>query len=227
LVICYDPGGLMDKRAGSAMAIAQRAGDERSGDGSGDWVARLAKRCSSRHLGLTQKIRGLSMCAKVRECGFFAGSRRERRLISEVMTMVAGKWGESFLKSGLPLEHLTHVTFRDLNWHCTPQVEVRRPNRDGVDSWFEIDLVAEAPITRGETSLALLTECKYHDESRHWFFLPHLSDGRWRFDDRVLNVGPFPALKDPHGSTLLDHAPLSSGGLVVWNGPEKVDGVFV
>jgi hypothetical protein len=40
------------------------------------------------------------------------------------------KWGESFLKSGLPLEHLTHVTFHGLNWNSYPRPEYSRPNRE-------------------------------------------------------------------------------------------------
>jgi len=36
-------------------------------------------------------------------------------------------WGESFLKSGLPLEHLTLLTLRSIGWTCesTPSIAVR------------------------------------------------------------------------------------------------------
>lgn len=91
------------------------------------------------------------------------------------------KWGESFLKSGLPLEHLTIVTFRSLDWNCRPRVEYTRENRNGEKTWFEIDLEASSYETNKDTSLSFLVECKYHDLNRFWFFLPHDSE-RWAFN---------------------------------------------
>lgn len=129
--------------------------------------------------------------------------------------MATKKWGESFLKSGLPLEHLTQVTFRSLEWHCRPALEYIRPNREEQETWFEVDLFASAPIWNKSTGLAALVECKYHDLSRSWFFLPHTSTGRWEFDDRVLNCGPYQTLKEPMENTLLKLAPLSQSGIVV------------
>ena len=37
--------------------------------------------------------------------------------------MSKSKWGESFLKSGLPLEHLTQVTLQTLGWDCRAHIE--------------------------------------------------------------------------------------------------------
>ena len=124
------------------------------------------------------------------------------------------KWGESFLKSGLPLEHLTIVTFRSLDWNCRPRVEYIRENLNGEKTWFEIDLEASSYETNKDTSLSFLVECKYHDLSRFWFFLPHDSE-RWAFNDRVLNVGPFQLLADPRSKSLLSLAPCSAGGIVI------------
>ncbi len=129
--------------------------------------------------------------------------------------MAKKKWGESFLKSGLPLEHLTQMTFRSLEWDCEPAVEHARPNREEKQTWFEVDLFASAPIWNESTGLSTLVECKYHDLSRSWFFLPHTPVGRWEFDDRVLNCGPYQTLKDPRENTLLKLAPLSESGIVV------------
>lgn len=137
--------------------------------------------------------------------------------------MTAKKWGESFLKSGLPLEHLTQVTFRSLEWMCQPAFEYARPNRDNQENWFEVDLFASAPIWNKSTGLAALVECKYHDLSRSWFFLPHASEGRWEFDDRVLNCGPYQTLKEAHANSLLKLAPLSDGGIVVSEDGTKQD----
>lgn len=137
--------------------------------------------------------------------------------------MAMKKWGESFLKSGLPLEHLTQVTFRSLDWMCRPAFEYTRPNADKQENWFEIDLFASAPIWNKSTGLAALVECKYHDLSRSWFFLPHASDGRWEFDDRVLNCGPYQTLKRTHENTLLKLAPLSDSGIVVSEDGTKQD----
>lgn len=133
------------------------------------------------------------------------------------------KWGESFLKSGLPLEHLTHVTFRELGWDCRPGVEFARRNRDGKQEWFELDLEATSPRSNRDTELAFLVECKYHDLSRYWMFLPHPSSGRWELDDRALNCAPFQTLKEPRSRNILDLAPLSSNGIVVAEDGTKQD----
>ena len=37
--------------------------------------------------------------------------------------MSKAKWGESFLKTGLPLEHLTAATLRAANWWVDPNPE--------------------------------------------------------------------------------------------------------
>lgn len=137
--------------------------------------------------------------------------------------MATKKWGESFLKSGLPLEHLTQVTFRSLDWVCLPAFEYTRRNRDKEEKWFEVDLFASAPIVNKSTGLATLVECKYHDLSRSWFFLPHTSTGRWEFDDRILNCGPYQTLKRPRDNTMLNLAPLSESGIVVSSDGTKQD----
>lgn len=137
--------------------------------------------------------------------------------------MSAGKWGESFLKSGLPLEHLTYVTFRGMKWDCYPHFEYSRPNRENTEAWFEVDLFADCPFFNKGTQLSMLVECKYHDPSRYWFFLPHESTGRWRFDDRVLNCGPYQTLTKSRADTILRTAPLSSSAIVVAEDGTKQD----
>jgi hypothetical protein len=137
--------------------------------------------------------------------------------------MSIGKWGESFLKSGLPLEHLAHVTFRSLDWDCYPSFEYSRRNREGSEVWFEVDLLAKCPSINKGTQLSMLVECKYHDPSRYWFFLPHESSGRWRFDDRVLNCSPYQTLRKPKEDTLLKSSPLVSGAIVVSEDGTKQD----
>jgi hypothetical protein len=124
------------------------------------------------------------------------------------------KWGESFLKSGLPLEHLTLLSFRSLNYLCSPNVEYPRLDETGNKKWFEIDLLAESVSKNKDTSVSFLVECKYHDSSRFWFFLPHESY-RWYFDDRFFNCGPYQTLSKPTAKTALTLAPLSYGGIVV------------
>jgi hypothetical protein len=137
--------------------------------------------------------------------------------------MATGKWGESFLKSGLPLEHLASVMFRSADWDCHSQFEYSRLNRDKAEAWFEVDLVANSPFANKSAQLSILAECKYHDPSRYWFFLPHQSQGRWRFDDRVLNCAPYQTLSKPRADTLLQMAPLSSGAIVVSEDGTKQD----
>jgi hypothetical protein len=106
---------------------------------------------------------------------------------------------------------------------CQPAFEYTRPNRDKEENWFEVDLFASCPVSNKSTNLAALVECKYHDLSRFWFFLPHISDGRWEFDDRVLSCGPYQTLQAPRDNTLLKLAPLSEGGIVVSQDGTKQD----
>jgi len=134
-----------------------------------------------------------------------------------------GKWGESFLKSGLPLEHLTQVTFRNLGWHCNPQFEYVRGTEGNEKTWSYIDLVTTSPQRNRDTELSFVIECKYHDLSRYWFFLPYESSGKWLFDDRVLNCGPYQTLTKPFANSILDLAPISSGGIVVSEEGTKQD----
>ncbi len=136
--------------------------------------------------------------------------------------MTAKKWGESFLKSGMPLEHLTHATLKADGWLCHPEREIERPNKTGEPTWFSIDLEATHPKANRDTALTLLVECKYHDTSRFWFFLPH-EPYRWHFDDRFLNIGPYNTIKNPHSTRFLKLAPTSSGGIVVSNSGDRQD----
>ena len=128
--------------------------------------------------------------------------------------MTKAKWGESFLKTGLPLEHLAIVTLKSLEWDCNPHIEYERKNRENNVEWFELDCAASAPQMNKETELSFLIECKYHDLSRYWFFLPHVPE-RWAFDDRFLNCGPFQTLVAPRAKSMLDLAPSSIWGTVV------------
>ncbi len=136
--------------------------------------------------------------------------------------MGKGKWGESFLKTGLPLEHLTIVTLKTLGWDCSPHIEYKRNNREKNDEWFEIDCAASFTQTNKSTILSLLIECKYHDLSRYWFFLPHNPE-RWAFDDRFLNCAPFQTLTKPRSKSMLDLAPCSIWGTVVSKDGVKQD----
>ena len=56
--------------------------------------------------------------------------------------MTKPKWGESFLKTGLPLEHLTAVTLRQAGWNVDMNPEFERPNAKGKSTWFSVDMQA-------------------------------------------------------------------------------------
>ena len=79
------------------------------------------------------------------------------------------KWGGSFLKSGLPLDHLTLLALKSIGWTCEIHYGYRRLNREGERKWFEHDVVAYSPEPETR-ELELLVECKWHDESRFWFY---------------------------------------------------------
>jgi len=124
------------------------------------------------------------------------------------------KWGESFLKTGLPLEHLTIVTLKSLGWDVSPHIEYERKLKGNATEWFELDCVASSFVGNHDTGLSLLIECKYNDLSRYWFFLPH-EPNRWYFDDRFLNCAPYQTLVNPRVKNFVDLAPCSIWGTVV------------
>jgi hypothetical protein len=136
--------------------------------------------------------------------------------------MSARKWGESFLKSGLPLEHLTAVTLRSAGWHIEPNEEYQRiphPN----EPWFELDMFAGSPEFNGDTELGLLIEAKYHDTSRFWMFLPVADEAKFLHDDGVLGCGPIQTLRNPFARTFSQLAPTSTMGAVLSEDGEKQD----
>jgi hypothetical protein len=144
------------------------------------------------------------------------------------------KWGESFLKTGLPLEHLTVMAFNSLGWECDLHYEYERENRESETVWFEIDMVAYSP-RRNRDRLRFLVECKYHDTSRFWFFLPcatssHTAhyrildtDDKIETNSRVFTCVPYQILANPRSPSVLKLAPKSLWGVVVGSDGTKQD----
>lgn len=140
--------------------------------------------------------------------------------------MTTKKWGETFLKTGLPLEHLTITTFSGLGWDCEPRYEYVRPNRKGDQVCFEIDFIASPPSDPAG-NLNLLIECKYHDEQRFWFFLPCTTvdqlaqygalsaGGDLESDAEVLHYAPYVPLRNKRRHSLISLAPKSIWGVTV------------
>lgn len=140
--------------------------------------------------------------------------------------MSGHRWGESFLKSGLPLEHLTLLSLKSIGWTCELHYEYRRVNREGELKWFEHDIVAYSPASVSG-DLELLVECKYHDESRFWFFLPCESEDHMaqagalsagqnlRVDSAVLHSAPYEVLAQPEAENFLTLAPRCVWGVTV------------
>jgi len=140
--------------------------------------------------------------------------------------MPGQKWGESFLKSGLPLEHLTLLALKSIGWECELHYEYSRPNREGVHAWFEHDVIGYSPHS-DTGDVELLVECKYQDDSRFWFFLPcetedHLSQygalsaGQNLYvDSAVFHSAPYEVLAQPSSETFLSLAPMCLWGVTV------------
>ncbi len=146
--------------------------------------------------------------------------------------MSSQKWGECFLESGVPLEHLALTTLTALGWSCEPAWEYRRPNRKGEPSRFEVSFIAHSPeSTRG--TLKLLTKCTYGDERHFWLFLPcPTADQLERYDAfstgndpeedcKVLHYGPYVPLRYPERHTLIKLAPQSLWGVTMSLGGTK------
>ncbi|MEK7992826.1 MAG: hypothetical protein AAB403_03375 [Planctomycetota bacterium] len=140
--------------------------------------------------------------------------------------MSGQKWGESFLKSGLPLEHLTLLALKSIGWTCELHLEYRRENREGQLRWFEQDVIGYSPESENG-DVEVLAECKYHDESRFWFFLPceteehlaqygALSAGENLYvDSAVVHSAPYEVLAKPDAENLLLLAPKCVWGVTV------------
>lgn len=135
---------------------------------------------------------------------------------------MAKKWGEAFLKSGLPLEHFTAVALKSAGWSVRSHFEYERENLNGKSSDFQIDLIAVRTRRKLSTGLELMVECKYHEESRFWFFHP-LEPYRYQYNDRFLNTVPYLTLAEPRAETLLRAASVSYWGVVVSVSGEKQD----
>lgn len=149
--------------------------------------------------------------------------------------MTTRKWGESFLKSGLPLEHFALMSLTSIGWTCEPHWEYRRINREGTKATFEIDLIAYSPGEGPE--LMLLAERKCHDEARFWFFLPcetedHLAQrealsagSNLKADSKLLHSAPYEMVADSDSEQLIGLAPLGVWGVTVSrNGSRKRPG---
>ncbi len=145
---------------------------------------------------------------------------------AKVNILSTRKWRETFLKTGLPLEHLVITRLSSIGWNCEPRFEYVRPNRKGEPSWFELDAVAYSPPDQ-DRDLSLLIECKYHDDQRSWFFLPcdtigHLAQysalsagGDLEADVNVLHYAPYVPLRKKNKHTLISLAPKSVWGATV------------
>jgi hypothetical protein len=139
--------------------------------------------------------------------------------------MSTKKWGEAFLKTGLPLEHFTLTMLTGAGWYCEPKWEYLRVNRGGQLVWFEVDMAAYAPENDGG-SLTILTECKYHDQQRFWIFLPCSSSsyaqhgaldagGDPGSDGEMVHHGPYEPLTKSGEHTLVALAPQAMWGVSV------------
>ncbi len=135
------------------------------------------------------------------------------------------KWGESFLKSGLPLEYLTMTAFKSLGWKCEQNVEYQRKNRDGKIAWFELDLSTISPQDDDDTELGFLIECKYHDLSRFWMFFPWETNA-FANNSSLFNPAPFQILAEPLSKSGLSLAPISHWGSVVSESGVKLENTF-
>jgi hypothetical protein len=140
--------------------------------------------------------------------------------------MAIQKWGESFLKSGLSLEHLTLLALKSIGWECELHYEYFRLNRENELQRFEHDVIAYSTGSEKD-HLRLLIECKYHDESRFWIFLPcetedHLAQygaldagANLYVDSAVIHSAPFECLANPENESLLLLAPKCVWGVTV------------
>lgn len=135
--------------------------------------------------------------------------------------MSSKKWGESFLKSGLPLEHVAALAVRSQGWWVQSNIEYQRELGNTQARSFELDLLAMTPTQNNGSALSILAECKYHDMSRFWMFLPSDSPPHAVNESRLLNFSPIQTLRQLVGRTFSGLAPFSSVGVVLSHDGQK------
>jgi len=127
------------------------------------------------------------------------------------------KWGESFLKSGAPLEYLAFAKMESLGFETYQNVEYERKITDGKSKVFSIDIQADKQLKNG-INLELLIECKYHDPSKLWMFIPFPYDymrAGWCCDRHILNNGPIEFLRHPNKRNFINLGQRASWNIVV------------
>jgi hypothetical protein len=87
------------------------------------------------------------------------------------------KWKDILLKSGLPLEYLVAAKLRIKECTIMGEFAYLRPNEQGIDTEFSVDIWSLRPYLKGTNDLwgmlHLLVECKYCHPNVRWVFTPH------------------------------------------------------
>lgn len=92
------------------------------------------------------------------------------------------KWKDVLLSSGLPLEHLVSKKLSELGIYVSGEYSYLRPNENGIDTEFSVDLWAFNFIEENKgnedfwASINFAIECKYSHQNTKWLFSPYSND---------------------------------------------------
>lgn len=100
------------------------------------------------------------------------------------------KWKDGLLASGMPLEYSVIQVFEELGDWSPAEHRFRRPNEDGDDRLFSIDVHSTHIDVERNVFLEALVECKYRRDNTRWVFAPHEYDDFFdpAFCDVFLNL---------------------------------------
>lgn len=85
---------------------------------------------------------------------------------------MAINWKDALLSSGVPLEYSVRRILEDLNVPDAREFKYMRPNENGIDTQFSIDLKATNISLETNHWLELFIECKYRKDGTSWIFTP-------------------------------------------------------
>lgn len=85
---------------------------------------------------------------------------------------MATNWKDALLSSGVPLEYSVRRVLESLDIPDAREYKYLRPNENGIETQFSIDLRATHINTKTNHWLELFIECKYRKDGNCWIFAP-------------------------------------------------------
>jgi len=89
-----------------------------------------------------------------------------------ILFLMAINWKDALLSSGVPLEYSVRRILESLDIADAREYKYLRPNENGIETQFSIDLRATHINFKTNHWLELFIECKYRKDGTSWIFAP-------------------------------------------------------